>query len=393
MKKRKKVQSLMEALALIEGNCGPQARQLLSGHPALMPKAIMELAGTSPEYQQHVLDRIRAGHARPLNKTAASVLVYETVGFYEVPSRMHRALGNVRHEAAYVTKHVSADTPVLDRGADRLLTLALVIETATEIVGHFGRLQVTGYAHFSPNGKTPALPDKLHAAGALGLLAKNARDLPHLKPEHHPTAEEQRKALSLCEQIVAVAQPALRSARKKWGNLDAQLRVRPAGKVARRIITHADPDGDALVAAWLAERYLFAGEAVEILFVPRSRVLGCLRIGDCLVDVGNTFDPARHLYDHKPPALPSRHDSCAAKLVWEHLLNNGKPVKHLEDLVLAVFAWDSVKRRHEFAAQATASKRNGFHAALDAAKQKGLNNATLYRHLRRWLNNAYPDRE
>src|SRR5438045_2621079 len=81
---------------------------------------------------------------------------------------------------------------------------------------------------------------------------------------------------------------------------------------------------------------------------PRERVLGCFRAGDCLVDVGNTFDPARHLFDHKPPAFPSRHDSCAAKLVWEHLLALGKPVQHLEQLVLAVFAWDSVKRRKEF---------------------------------------------
>lgn len=114
-------------------------------------------------------------------------------------------------------------------------------------------------------------------------------------------------------------------------------------------------------------------------------VRGCLRPGDCLVDVGNTHDPARHLFDHKPPAFPSRHDSCAAKLVWEHLLTLGKPVQHLQDLVLAVFWWDSFKRRTEFAEVATASKSAGFHAALDAAKVRGLNNVALYRRLRRWL--------
>jgi hypothetical protein len=111
------------------------------------------------------------------------------------------------------------------------------------------------------------------------------------------------------------------------------------------------------------------------------------------VDVGITFDPARHLFDDKPPALPSRHDSCAAKLVWEVLLARGRRVKNLEELILAVFAWDSVKRRQEFKRQAIASKRDGFHAALDAAKQQGLNNAALNRHLRRWLNEAHHDCE
>jgi hypothetical protein len=103
------------------------------------------------------------------------------------------------------------------------------------------------------------------------------------------------------------------------------------------------------------------------------------------VDGGNTHDPECHLYDHKPPALPSRHDSCAAKLVWDRLRAQGKRVGHLENLVLAVFAVDSVARRREFKEQAVASKRDGFHAALDEAKGRGLNNAALYRHLRRWL--------
>jgi hypothetical protein len=72
------------------------------------------------------------------------------------------------------------------------------------------------------------------------------------------------------------------------------------------------------------------------------------------------------------------------------LLARGERVAYLEDLVLAVFAWDSVKRRHEFAANATASKKDGFQAALDAAKGSGLNDAPLYLHLRRWLDRRYP---
>jgi hypothetical protein len=38
----------------------------------------------------------------------------------------------------------------------------------------------------------------------------------------------------------------------------------------RRIATHRQPDADALVAVWLAERFLFAGEPTEIVFVART---------------------------------------------------------------------------------------------------------------------------
>jgi hypothetical protein len=41
--------------------------------------------------------------------------------------------------------------------------------------------------------------------------------------------------------------------------------------VARRIATHREPDADAIAAARLAEAYPFAGEDVEVDFVPRRR--------------------------------------------------------------------------------------------------------------------------
>lgn len=384
---------LADALDLIERNCGPDARQvLLSGHAAMTPANIGMLSRTSPEYQRHVLDRIRVGHATPLKKTAACSLVYETVSFQEVISRLERAVGGVRREATFIAARIDADAADLDRGPDRLLTLALIVEAAVNCAAGIRGLpnneRVSVRTHRNRTGEqeqAQALAATLNAAAALGLLAKNVRNLPLLKVEHRPTANEQRQALDLCQQILGLARPALRLARKRWGHLDRHLWLRPNGPATRRIITHADPDGDALASAWLAERFMFAGAEVEVLFVRRERVLGCLRPGDCLVDVGNTFDPERNLYDHKPPALPSRHDSCATKLVWEHLLALGKPVQDLEQLVLAVFAWDSIKRRKQFAVQAKASKKEGFHAALDAAKKRGLNNVALYRHMRRWL--------
>src|SRR5947209_5829596 len=60
---------LARAVEMIEQNCGPGARELLSGHPKMKDGAVRTLSRTSPEYQRHVLDRVRAGHATPLHKT------------------------------------------------------------------------------------------------------------------------------------------------------------------------------------------------------------------------------------------------------------------------------------------------------------------------------------
>lgn len=58
----------------------------------------------------------------------------------------------------------------------------------------------------------------------------------------------------------------------------------------KRIITHKQPDADALVAIWLAQRYLFPGEETTVRFVGRTfRPTG--DGGDCILDVGNAYDP------------------------------------------------------------------------------------------------------
>jgi hypothetical protein len=85
----------------------------------------------------------------------------------------------------------------------------------------------------------------------------------------------------------------------------------------RQIATHRNPDADVLVAAWLAESFLFAGEPTEIVFVARTYRPGDAATYDCVVDVGSACDPARLWFAHKPPAFADRHQNCAARLVWE----------------------------------------------------------------------------
>lgn len=226
---------------------------------------------------------------------------------------------------------------------------------------------------------------KLNAAGALGLIAKNVRNVAALQPAHRPTHEQKGEALRLTVEALRLAMNARDVGQMVFGWADDDCRVRPAREVTRRVITHDKVDGDAVAAAWLAERFLFAGEPAEVLFVPRERVWGAWRVGDCIVDVGNTHDPKHLFFDHKPPAFENRHHYCAAWLVWSHLIKTGRPVRHLKPLVDVVHAGDSAQERVWFKDEYAESKRAGFHKALADAKAVHRTDADVYRAVRQWL--------
>jgi len=152
----------------------------------------------------------------------------------------------------------------------------------------------------------------------------------------------------------------------------------------KRIATHKQPDADATASAWLAETYLFTGERVEVVFVPRHRPSQADPGVDCFVDVGNVNDPKRLCFDHKPPAFTDRNESCATKLVWEHLLRLGHPVHHLRALVEIIHEGDhSPPRRPSPALRA--SRADGFHARVTRLRGKGTEDGELYRTLCHWL--------
>ena len=71
----------------------------------------------------------------------------------------------------------------------------------------------------------------------------------------------------------------------------------------KRIVTHADPDLDAIVSAWIAQDFLFQAHESEVLFVNRKVPETLMQHADCLVDVGNVYCPENYRFDHKPPHL------------------------------------------------------------------------------------------
>jgi hypothetical protein len=157
----------------------------------------------------------------------------------------------------------------------------------------------------------------------------------------------------------------------------------------KRIVTHKRPDADALVASWLAARYLFEGEEADVSFVARSYSVPANPPPDCVVDVGRAYDPARLVFDHKPPALPDRNQTCAARLLGEYLLALHKPVHHLEQLIQVVHEGDRRPPRKPSPALLQ-SRREGLHANIARLRKDCPDDQQLYRATQSWLD--YHDR-
>lgn len=149
----------------------------------------------------------------------------------------------------------------------------------------------------------------------------------------------------------------------------------------KQIITHANPDLDAIVSAWLAQDFLFQDHETEVLFVSRKISEKRRLHADCLVDVGNTYCPEKYRFDHKPPAFQDRNSTCATRLIWEYLLDIGVAVAHLEPLVQIVFQGDT----HRNSEALKQSRINGPHAELTKLKTEYTDTTEVYQRMVLWL--------
>ncbi len=149
----------------------------------------------------------------------------------------------------------------------------------------------------------------------------------------------------------------------------------------KQIVTHANPDLDAIVSAWIAQYFLFREHASEVLFVSR-KVPERLRLqADCLVDVGNRYEPENYRFDHKPPAFENRNSTCATRLIWEYLLNAGVAVRHLEGLVEITYQGDT----HRNSEALKQSRIDGPHAKLKQLKAEDKDTTEIYQQMVLWL--------
>lgn len=103
------------------------------------------------------------------------------------------------------------------------------------------------------------------------------------------------------------------------------------------IVTHQSPDFDAIAYLWLMKRYAPNFENTRIEFVsPQSDMPEADSIGD----VGREYDPDRWRFDHHQILGDESTSTCAAKMLWEHLLSLDVDVAHLEPLVEEIYQGD-----------------------------------------------------
>ncbi len=154
----------------------------------------------------------------------------------------------------------------------------------------------------------------------------------------------------------------------------------------RLIATHLNVDLDAVVSAWLASDFLFPGQTVDVQFIRRGRLARRQNeIFDCVVDTGRIYDTERLRFDHRPPAFPKRTTTCAAKLVWEHLMHDGRDLACLEPLIELTHAGDSGRRNNAV----KESRVRGPHAKLAALKREYETDREVFDCMTAWLDCHY----
>lgn len=386
---------LIEAKTRILENCGDLARQLLDPrhryHRYLTPKVLKSLGNKTPQRQRSELEQVAKGN-RPF--TTKSV-VFDTLYYGKVPNRLGRAAGWVnKANAAVQLAAKSRLSPEETKQVDDILrSLEQECSNLWRIVRKDGKdgLPECGRPK-APKPKSSKITDEriwtsedvgeatlARVVGYLnlskGFVSKCLRDLPRAR--HLPRTREQVHSAGV--RLFAIQ-------KNIWAMTEALGRAtdKLPGTRQKRVATHIKPDVDALVSVWLVERFLVKKD-VEVIFVPYDHDWSTEPSGvDYVVDMGYMYDPRWGLFDHKEPSFADRQETCAALLIWEHLVERRKGVARLNELVHTVHAGDSIRLRARSSAY-SASKENGVHACLDRLRKSGLRERGLYIGMREWL--------
>lgn len=344
--------------------------------------------------------------------------VFDTVSWGEITSRLHRARGSVLWTAVRIAQQRDACPEPSEFREETSAIQDLAGQAISQMVQQVpvDPAQPTKRKRHQQEQVAPAFDVSVgRMQGSLRqarkFLAKICRDVPHL-PENIGVSPTVPQLATINLELARIKDGAMivqdlvdhplvcnKDPRPRNTRQDDPLGIGSpyaaflgawiaSRQIDRRIATHHAPDADALVAVWMAERFLFFDESCAVTFVDR-RFAPCRESGfDCVVDVGRSHDPARRHFDHKPPAVLDRHSTCATRLVWEHLRSLQRPVEHLAQLVDLIHAGDSARlRASSFAYQE--SRRSGLHAHIHAVRDLSETDAQAYRAIRYWLDGKF----
>jgi len=93
----------------------------------------------------------------------------------------------------------------------------------------------------------------------------------------------------------------------------------------KTIVTHYNPDLDAITSVWLIKRLMKGWEDTEVSFVPAGETIFGKKV-DSDANIIHV-DTGLGRFDHHN----LREDTCAAKLVWEHLKKGNKNESKIKD--------------------------------------------------------------
>lgn len=107
------------------------------------------------------------------------------------------------------------------------------------------------------------------------------------------------------------------------------------------IVTHESPDADAIGFAYLMAKYAPGFEAYRIAFTNFSNPnQELLKRADSVGDIGGVYNPSKWRFDHHHFEGADSTNTCAAKMLWQHLKSHGRDVAHLEPLIEVVHQGD-----------------------------------------------------
>jgi len=106
------------------------------------------------------------------------------------------------------------------------------------------------------------------------------------------------------------------------------------------IVTHTNPDLDAIGYAWLMAKYAPGFGAYRIEFTAFGQDRDLIDRADSVGDIGGVYDPARRRFDHHQLPGAESTATCATRMTWDWLQSQGIDVAHLEPLVEIIHQGD-----------------------------------------------------
>lgn len=128
------------------------------------------------------------------------------------------------------------------------------------------------------------------------------------------------------------------------------------------IVTHTNPDMDAITGVWLLKR--FGGLAEEpVTFVNTGNPdKEMLEKAKAVIDTGKEFDPEALRFDHHHFPGQEANDTCATMQVFGYVYQSRPELIYLKPLVDLIFAGDTGR------SEANASRELGLHAIFSGWK-------------------------